>query len=84
MSEKEYIKRALYDAIDWQISFSESYTKGAPEREEAIKLAGEYRKILKRKYGVGKTPNEALEDRHTLKSMSLDELRALPTHKHNG
>jgi hypothetical protein len=73
MNDREIVRLALYDAIDWQTSLADAYTTG-DEKREALSMAKKYRTVLNRRYGLNKTPMEKLGDDSV--SMSLDEIRA--------
>lgn len=53
MTDRETVRRALYDAIGWQQGLVEAYAHiaGAPEAEEARQQIRLYRSLLKRRYG---------------------------------
>jgi hypothetical protein len=75
MSDRDTVRQALYDAIDWQNSFAESNHPGSPERAEARAQVKLYRALLKRRYGTSQTPMEARMEGATY--VTLDELRSL-------
>ncbi|WP_038367784.1 hypothetical protein [Bosea sp. UNC402CLCol] len=62
MGVREDIRRALYDAIDWQESLADAQ-RGDPEQfKECKEQARRYRAILKRRYGTSKSiAEQALE-----------------------
>ncbi len=74
MSDRDTIRMALYDAIDWQTSLSEAYGRDDPERKEALNMAAKYRKLLKRRYAIVKTPMESLSD--DCETLTLDQVKA--------
>lgn len=58
MAVNDDIRQALYDAIGWQSGLAEAWSDGSPERREALEQIKTYRKILKRRYGDGRMPDE--------------------------
>ena len=61
MTDRDAVRRALYDAIDWQESFADA-NRGNPEEAKAMALVKRYRALLKRRYGDARAPSErALE-----------------------
>lgn len=76
MSVDDDIRRALYDAIGWQSGLAEawSHIPGSAERQEALDQIKAYRKILKRRYGDGRRPDEiALDGIPLVNIMTLRE-----------
>lgn len=69
MKTKEIIKHALYNAIDWQTGLADADPEN---RHRAQAMEARYRKILKRRYGVDKTPMERMGEGS--KSVSIFEL----------
>lgn len=63
MTDREAIKRALYDGIEWQngIVAAYSHIDGSLEGLEAEKLSKKYRSILRKRYGIVETPSEIIE-----------------------
>lgn len=53
MTDRDIVRRALYDAIGWQQGLVEAYAHiaGAPEAEEARQQIKLYRSLLRRRYG---------------------------------
>jgi len=51
MTQEETFKLALFDAIEWQQSYADSWPRNAPEADEALRMVAQYKKILKRKFG---------------------------------
>jgi hypothetical protein len=76
MTVRDDIRQALYDAIGWQNGLVEAWQDGSPEQREAIDQIKIYRKILKRRYGEGRLPDERLLDGARL--VNLDEIKELP------
>lgn len=72
MSDRDIVRKALYDAIDWQESLADANREGSEEREYSLILAKEYRKLLKRRYGDDKTPMERAFENAT--TITLDDL----------
>jgi hypothetical protein len=58
MTVHDDIRQALYDAIGWQSGLAEAWSDGSPEHFEALNQIKIYRKILKRRYGDGRMPDE--------------------------
>ena len=73
MTDRDTVRRALYDAIDWQESLADAWQPGSPERAEAKAQAKAYRAVLKRRYAERETPAERAFDGCEL--VTLDELR---------
>ena len=76
MSDRDTVRQALYDAIDWQTSLADAYSKTAPERADALKQVKAYRAVLKRRYGRDSTPMEALAD--SCQSINIHDLTPKP------
>jgi hypothetical protein len=75
MNDRETIRIALYDAIEWQQSLADSYgDKNDPDRIVALKDVARYRAVLKRRYRQEETPRESYFKNST--TVTLDELRA--------
>lgn len=74
MSDRELIRSALHDAIDWQLSLYDAHGKDDEWGKVALEKAKKYRSLLKRRYGISSQPQEALDN---LKMVSLDELRRM-------
>jgi hypothetical protein len=73
MTDRDTVRQALYDAIDWQNSFAEANHPGSPERAEALAQVKLYRALLKRRYGRSDTPIEAAMKGATY--VTIEELR---------
>lgn len=73
---RDLIRRALYDAIDWQNSLADAWSPGSPERQQSRDQAKAYRTILKRRYGQSSTPMETVPEGATV--VSLQALKELP------
>lgn len=74
MSVHDDIRQALSDAIYWQAGLAEAWQDGSPERQEALDQIKAYRKILKRRYGDRRTPDEVrLEGAELVDIMTLRE-----------
>jgi hypothetical protein len=58
MTDRDTVRRALYDAIDWQQSYADSWRGPGPEHDAALDLVKRYRVLLKKRYGVTETPAE--------------------------
>ena len=60
-TDRQLIRLALYDAIDWQAGLADAYAHipNAPEREEALSQVRLYRGLLRRRYGEEKRGNTA-------------------------
>lgn len=58
MPVRDDIRQALYDAIGWQHGLSEAWSHGSAERQEALDQIKVYRRILKRRYGEARLPDE--------------------------
>lgn len=69
------IRQALYDAIGWQAGLVDAWPAGSPEREEAVAKIEAYRKILRRRYGDGRMPDEKRFD--GAKLVGIDEIREM-------
>jgi hypothetical protein len=74
-TDRQLIRQALYDAIDWQAGLADAYAHipNAPEREEALSQVSLYRGLLRRRYGEEKRKGEQMID--AAKSVSIDDLR---------
>jgi hypothetical protein len=73
MAIRDDIRQALYDAIGWQSGLAEAWKDGSPEHREALDQIKIYRRILKRRYGDGRMPDEkALEG---AKLVTMDEIK---------
>lgn len=61
-SQKELLRRALWDAVGWQDGIADAYAhcKDATERKEALEQAKEYRRLLRKLYGEGQSRMERL------------------------
>lgn len=59
-TDREVLRRALNDAIEWEISYAGCCQAGSPERAEALAQVNRYRALLKRRYGTRDTPMEAV------------------------
>ena len=75
MSERDLIRRALHDAIEWQMGLADAYTKmcGDPQYKRSKELVKEYRALLKKRYGTSRLPMEEVLDGMT--TITLEELR---------
>jgi hypothetical protein len=62
MADRDLVRAALIDAIDWQQSLGDAYRSDAPERRIAREQEAAYRKLLKRRYGTDRTPMETAMD----------------------
>ena len=51
MTQDETFRLALFDAIEWQQSYADSWSRNAPEADHALQMVAQYKKILKRKFG---------------------------------
>lgn len=60
MSVSDDIRQALYDAIGWQHGLAEAWAHipDSEERKEALEQIKRYRRILERRYGDGRMPDE--------------------------
>lgn len=75
MSVRDDIRQALYDAIGWQSGLAEAWPAGSVERQESIDQIKTYRRILARRYGECRMPDEKHMD--GAKLVSLDEIREI-------
>lgn len=66
------LKMMLNDAVKWQESLADA-CKGTSDFEEADDLLNQYRKLLKRRYGSGRTVSEQAMDGMT--NVTLEEIR---------
>jgi hypothetical protein len=73
MSVKEDLFRALHDAVDWQLSLADAWSKDSAERKEALEQAEKYRAVLRRRYGTDKTAMDELIMRGEM--VSIAQLR---------
>lgn len=61
MSDRLILRRALYDALDWQQSLLECYAdKTDPAALQAQTHITNYRRVLQKRYGATQTPGERL------------------------
>ncbi len=75
MTVRDHIRQALYDAIGWQSGLSEAWPAGSPEHQESLDQIKIYRRILARRYGDGRMPDEKrLEG---AKLVGIDEIREM-------
>ncbi|MDR3502896.1 MAG: hypothetical protein P4L79_09960 [Legionella sp.] len=60
ITQKELIRRALWDAVYWQEGLADSYGRNTPESKKALEQARAYRKLIKKKYGENMTALELM------------------------
>lgn len=78
MAVADDIRQALYDAIEWQRSFAEACPSGSEERNEAFEQIRAYKKILKRRYGDGRSRQEIIdEELSKLNTVSIYDLQKM-------
>ncbi len=68
MSDRDAVRIALYDAIEWQRGLVDAYSNDpdGPERADALAMIRRYKAILRKRYGT---------DRHA----GQERLNKLPT-----
>lgn len=73
MSDRDAIRIALYDAIEWQRGLvdAHSHMPDAPERADALALIKRYKAVLRKRYG---TARHAGQD-------SLDKMPTINIHE---
>ena len=76
MTDRQTLRRALYDAIEWRQSYAESWSTGEPERVKAEAQVAEYRRLLLKRYGDDRTPGESRMK--NAKLVSIFEIVARP------
>ena len=77
MSDKDTIRRALNDAIDWQASLADAvrHCKDS-EYENCLEQIKRYRILLNRRYGSPLTQSEqAIKALGPLKLVSIDDIK---------
>ena len=72
-TDRDLVRRALWDAIDWQESLAEA--QGDDEwGDKARELAKQYKSLLRRRYGERQSPIDKALEGATM--ITLEELRA--------
>lgn len=56
MTDREAVRLALYDAIEWQRGLVHAYAHvpESPERADALQMIRKYRAVLRNRYGTDK------------------------------
>lgn len=73
MSDRDLVRRALQDAIDWQLSLADACGSEDEWGKLAIQMAKKYKALLKKRYGVTKSPMEQALDGAEV--VTLEQLR---------
>ena len=71
MNTKQLILHALIDAINWRESLADA-EMGSKDGLASKVMAARYRKIMIRRYGIGRTPKEQMFDRGV--SVPIEEI----------
>lgn len=73
-TDREIIRLALYDAIDWQRGIVEAYAHipDSPDRANAVATIKRYKTILRKRYGTDR--NAAQDAIEKLPTVSVIEL----------
>lgn len=69
MRERDLVRRALYDAIQWQEGLADAQRGMPKEFAEGVALIKAYRTLLKKRYGTDKTMMDVLDDGSVLVSV---------------
>lgn len=73
MSDRELVRRALWDAVAWQESLADAHRSDDPWRKDALDQAKRYKSLLRRRYADTVSVQDQMVAGST--NVTLDELR---------